>query len=85
MISSGVGAVGTAATLVDGTSNSSFRLVIRNNDNTDGVYLGGSAVTTSTGYLLQKEQTIDLLLPAGAELFAVSTKTGHSISYLKIT
>jgi hypothetical protein len=85
MISSGSDSVGTAATLVDGTSNSSFRLVIHNNDNSDAIYLGGSTVGTATGYQLQKLESIDLLLSAGSELYAVSGKTGHSISWLKIT
>lgn len=85
MITSGRDSVGTAATLIDGSHNSSFRLVIHNNDNSDAVYLGGSAVGTATGFDLQKLETIDLLLPAGSELYAVSTKLGHSISWLKIT
>lgn len=85
MISSGKTTIGTAASLVDGTSNSSFRLVIQNNDNTDSVYIGGSAVGTATGLTLQKLETLDLLLPAGAELYAIATKAGHPISWLKIT
>lgn len=85
MISSGSDSIGTAATVIDGSSNSSFRLVVHNNDNTDAIYLGGSTVSTATGYQLKKLESIDLLLSAGSELYAVSGKTGHSISWLKIT
>lgn len=85
MISSGRNTIGTAATLVDGTSNSSYRLIVQNDDNTNTLYLGGSTVGTATGLSLQKLETLDLLLSAGSELYAVSTKTGHSISWLKIT
>jgi len=85
MISSGRNSVGTAATLIDGTSNSAFRLVIHNNDNSDAIYIGSSTVGTATGYQLQKLESIDLLLTAGSELYAVSSKSGHSISWLKIT
>jgi hypothetical protein len=85
MITSGRDSVGTAATLIDGSHNSSFRLVVANNDNTDTVYLGGSTVGTANGYQLTKLESIDLLLPAGSELYAVSGKAGHSISWMKIT
>lgn len=85
MISNGQTTVGTAATLIDGTSNSSFRLIIQNNDNTDAVYLGGSTVGTANGLSLLKLETLDLLLPAGSEIYAVSGKAGHVISWLKIT
>lgn len=85
MISSGSDSIGTAATVIDGSSNSSFRLVVHNNDNSDAIYLGGSTVSTATGYQLKKLESIDLLLSAGSELYAVSGKLGHSISWLKIT
>lgn len=85
MISNGKTTVGTAATLVDGSSNSSFRLIIQNNDNTDAVFIGGPTVGTANGFDVQKLATIDLLLPAGSEVYAVSGKLGHVISWLKIT
>ncbi len=85
MITSGTTSVGTVATIIDGTSNSSFRLAIQNNDNTDAVFIGGSGVTITSGFAVQKLATFDLLLSAGAEVYAVSGKTGHVISWLKTT
>jgi hypothetical protein len=75
--------VGTVATIVDGTYNSNFRLIIHNIDNTDEVYLGGSDVTIANGLVLQKEETIQLMMNPLESIYAVSTKAGHTISYLK--
>ena len=82
-ISSGVMSVGTTASIIDGTSNSNFRLIIHNNDNTDAVYIGGSNVTTANGLAVQKEQTIQLEMNPLESVYAVSGKAGHTISYLK--
>ena len=82
-ISSGAMSVGTTASIIDGTSNSNFRLIIHNNDNTDAVYIGGPDVTTANGLLVQKEQTIQLEMNPLESVYAVSGKTGHTISYLK--
>jgi hypothetical protein len=75
--------VGTVATIVDGTYNSNFRLIIHNIDNTDEVYLGGSDVTIANGLVLQKEETIQLMMNPLESIYAVSSKPGHTISYLK--
>lgn len=82
-ISSGQMTIGTVATIIDGTFNSNFRLIIHNNDNTDAVYLGNSNVTPANGLFLQKEQTLQLDMNPLESIYAVSTKTGHTISYLK--
>ena len=85
MITSGQTSIGTAATLIDGLEVNPFRLVIHNNDNTDAMYLGGSAVTTSNGLLVDKAQTIELTINPLEALYAVSPKAGHVISWLKQT
>lgn len=82
-ISSGTASIGTAASAVDATSPMPFRLMIHNNDNTDAVYLGGAAVTTSTGMVLAKSERIEFVMYPGEVLYAVSTKEGHAISWLK--
>jgi hypothetical protein len=82
-ISSGRITIGTVASIIDGTFNSNFRLIIHNNDNTDTVYLGGPDVTTSNGLVLQKEQTLQLEMNPLESVFAISAKAGHTISYLK--
>jgi hypothetical protein len=82
-ISSGRITVGTVASIIDGTFNSNFRLIIHNNDNTDAVYLGGADVTTTNGLVLQKEETLQLEMNPLESVYAVSAKAGHTISYLK--
>jgi hypothetical protein len=82
-VSSGAIAVGTVATIIDGTFNSNFRLIVHNNDNTDAVYLGGPDVTTVNGLVLDKGQFIKLEMNPLESVYAVSGKTGHTISYLK--
>jgi len=85
MIINGVTTVGTAATLIDGLEVNPFRLHLHNNDNTDSVYLGGSAVTTATGLKLSKEDSIELIINPLEALYAISNKAGHSVSWLKQT
>lgn len=85
MISSGQVTIGTAPTLIDGLEVNPFRLHIHNHDNTDAVYLGASDVTITTGLKLVKEDSIELIINPLEALYAVATKTGHIISYLKQT
>jgi len=82
-ISSGRMTVGTVATIIDGTFNSNFRLIVHNNDNTDAVYLGGEDVTTANGLQLLKQETLQLQMNPLESIYAVSAKAGHTISYLK--
>ena len=84
---SGQTSIGTTATHIDGVLTGSeagnpYRLFIHNNDNTSSVYLGGSAVTTSTGLLLDKGVMIQLTVSPTDLLYAVSSQTGHIISWM---
>jgi hypothetical protein len=79
--------VGTAATVIDGVliganGGNPYRLIIHNNDNTDAVYVGGSAVTTSNGLKLDKGVILQLTVSPTDLLYAVSTKSGHVMSWL---
>lgn len=85
MLSSGTTVVGTTATLVDGLSVNPFRIHLHNNDNTDAVYIGGSAVTINDGLKLNKEDSVELIINPLEALYAVSAKAGHVISWLKQT
>ena len=82
-ISSGVITGGTVPSIIDGTYNSNFRLMIHNNDNTDAVYLGNSDVTIANGLKLDKGIIIQLEMNPLDSVYAVSGKAGHVISYLK--
>jgi hypothetical protein len=83
MISNGQTSVGTAAIAIDGMHNQPTLLTIHNVDNTDAVYIGAQGVTIANGFVLGKEQTIQFTLNPLEQLWAVSGKTGHIISWLR--
>ncbi len=85
MITNGQTTIGTAATLIDGLEVNPFRLRIHNNDNSTDVYLGNESVTTSSGYKVLKQESIDLIINPLEALYAVSSQNGHVISWLKQT
>lgn len=85
MLHSGRASIGTVATPIDGVYQGYSNLTIHNDDNTDTVYIGGSDVTTSSGLTLKKEDTIQFELAPLEQLFVVSGKTGHTISFLRQT
>jgi hypothetical protein len=84
---SGQTSIGTAATVIDGVliganGGNPYRLMIHNNDNTDAVYVGGSAVTITNGLKLDKGVMLQLTVSPTDLLYAVSNKSGHIISWL---
>jgi len=83
MIDSGNVTVGTVATQIDGNHQDPSTIYIHNNDNTDDLLVGGSDVTSSTGLRLKKEETLRIDLNPLEEVYVVSTKTGHSVSYMR--
>lgn len=85
MLSNGRVSVGTVAVPIDGVYEQYARMILHNDDNTDAVYIGGAGVTTSNGLVLKKEQTIDIGIGPLEQLYAVSGKTGHTISFLRQT
>ncbi len=85
MIRNGWTSVGTVATPIDGVHNNPTRMTIHNNDNATNVYLGGTGVTITTGLLLLKEQSYQFDLEPLEQIYAVSDKTGHVISWMRQT
>jgi hypothetical protein len=83
MISNGQSSVGTVAVAIDGVHNQATILTIHNVDNTDAVYIGAQGVTTANGFVLQKEETIQFTLNPLEQLWCVSAKSGHVISWLR--
>ena len=83
MITNGWTSVGLTATPIDGTHNQPSRITIHNNDNATDIYLGGAGVTATTGLLLLKEQSYQFTLNPLEQLYAVSEKTGHIISWMR--
>lgn len=83
-LSSGVATIGTSATLIDGSAwQNPVLMHIHNNDNTDSVYIGGPDVTINDGLKLNKEDSIELTLHQANLVYAVSSKAGHIISFIR--
>jgi hypothetical protein len=83
MISNGWTSIGTVATPIDGRHTNPSRITIHNNDNATNIYLGGSAVTINSGLLLLKEESYQFDLAPLEQIYAVSDKTGHVISWMR--
>jgi hypothetical protein len=83
MISAGQTSVGTTATAIDGVSNTESIITIHNNDNTTNIWLGGQGVTANNGLLLLKEDSYQFHLKPLELIYAVSSKAGHAISWLR--
>lgn len=77
--------VGTAVVQLNNPQVMPGIVHITNLDNTDTVFVGGSAVTTSSGHGIEKSAHIDLQIYPGQVLYAVSNKTGHNVSWVHIT
>jgi hypothetical protein len=84
-ITNGSIAVGTAATLITTCGVNPGTLHISNLDNTDKIFLGGVTVAVNAGHALPKNESEDFVVYAGQQMFAVSTKTGHSVAFTLIT
>jgi hypothetical protein len=84
-ITSGHTTIGLTATVIDGTSPNPSRLHIHNNDQQQNLFIGGADVTISTGLLLEKQDSIELVLNPGETLYGVSSQGGHVVSWLRQT
>lgn len=84
-VTSGSQTVGTAALQIDGNAVYQSHMKVRNNDSTKTLYIGGPDVTTANGLPIDKLTTLDFDLPPGEAVYMVSSDTGHSVSWLRIT
>jgi hypothetical protein len=82
-ISSGQVEVGLTPTLVDGTYNSNWRITIHNMNNDDSIYLGDANVSPTTGLQLLKLETLHLEMNPLESIYAISTKAGLKLGFLK--
>ena len=85
MITNGQVAIGTAASAIDGVWHNPSRITIHNLDNTDAVFLGNQTVTITNGLELMKQATLQFELEPLEQIYAVSSKAGHKISWLRQT
>ena len=84
-ISNGRVAIGTVATPIDGVWTNPSMITIHNNDNSTDIFLGGSNVTASNGLLLLKQESYQFQLQPLEQIYCVSTKAGHTISWMRQT
>ena len=77
--------VGTTRVQIPVASNMPFRVELKNDDNTDAVFIGNGEVTTTNGLRMAKEGQLSFEMTPGDQLFAVSSKNGHTISFLLFT
>lgn len=84
MITSGTQSVGTTAVAIDGIASGPSKIKIRNNDQTKTLFVGGPTVTTANGLPVDKLVTIGFDLPAGEQMFMISTENGHTVSWLRV-
>jgi hypothetical protein len=85
VITSGQASVALTPTAIDGVWQNPSRITIHNNDNQTNIWLGADNVNTTNGLILLKEQSYQFELQPLEQLYAVSTKTGHIISWLRQT
>jgi len=83
MISTGQTMIGLTATPLDGSSTNPIRMTIQNLDSTDTIFIGGADVTITTGLGILKDGTLGVDLAPLQQLYAVSSKTGHRLSWLR--
>ena len=84
-INNGLVAVGTAATLISHAGVNPGQLHVSNLDNTDTIFVGGATVVVNAGHALPKSASEDFDIYPGQSMYAVSTKTGHSVAFTLIT
>ena len=84
-ISNGQTTVGTTPTIIDGFHQMPYRILFQNMDNTDAVFIGDKNVTINNGFRLEKLQTVQLVINPLDALYAVSSKAGHPICWLRET
>jgi len=84
-ISTGHVLVGTTPVQIDGQSPNPSRLHIHNMDNTKVLYVGNGNVSITTGLVLEKLDSLEIMLNPGEALYAVSETGSHLISWLRQT
>jgi len=77
--------VGTAATLISHAGVNPGQLHVSNLDNTDTIFVGGATVVVNAGHALPKSASEDFDIYPGQSMYAVSTKNGHSVSFILVT
>jgi hypothetical protein len=73
--------VGTTPTLLVTADNDGCRVLVHK-EQAHAIYLGGSDVTTSTGYLFDHDATIEISLQPADSLYGIVTGPGTQTAYI---
>ena len=84
-ITNGSITVGTVATYITTCGVNPGTLHVSNIDNTDTIFIGGATVAANAGHALPKSASEDFIMYAGQEMYAVSSKSGHTIAFVLVT
>jgi hypothetical protein len=82
-ITSGQTIVNLTPTHIAGNSTNPLRLHIHNADNQQNLFIGGDDVSISNGLIIQKLDSIELVLNPNESLYAISSQGNHLISWLR--
>jgi hypothetical protein len=83
-ITSGQLTVSTTRQILDGTSNSPYKLVIHNSGS-NAIYIGNEEVTETNGLNIHANSTLMLDLPALTTIYAITSSGNHELSWLRIS
>ena len=73
--------VGTTPTLLVTADNDGCRVILHK-DQAHTIYLGGAAVTTSTGYLFDHDTVLEITLQPADKLYGVVVGPGTQTAYV---
>ena len=73
----------SATTPIDGSSTNPVRMTVQNLDGADSIFVGVPDVTITTGLGILKDGVLKIELAPLQQLYAVSSKTGHRLSWLR--
>lgn len=84
-ITSGQMVVGTTAVQVDGNSTGWSHMHIKNLDNTDHLYVGGSNLTLANGYHINKQEFFEFDIPPGESVWLLASAGSIDVAWMRVT
>ena len=82
-ISSGQLSISTTAVEVSSPHPNASRIQIHNMDNTNDIYIGNGNVTTSNGFRLMKQDSVDLELLPTERIYAITVTGTVTLSFFR--
>lgn len=83
-ITTGQMTAGLTALQIDGMGINPARLYVHNMDTTKALYIGGSDVTISNGFAIDKSSVQDFVIFPDQSLYVVSESGSHLVSWMRL-